>query len=82
MEERDKFALHLRNTEISNLIARQRPDLADEAAIDSALQQLCDWGNIERHQDTSNVRTVEDFYRTRYLYQLTRAGEKSERACS
>lgn len=80
MEEQDKFALHLRPAEILHLVAEKRPDLSEEKNVESALQQLCEWGNLERHQDTSDVKTVEEFYRTRYLYQLTREGEEAERA--
>lgn len=81
LEERERFALHLRLREVAELVARHRPDLAaDKSSLEAALTQLCDWGNLERHQDTSEVRTVEEFYQPRYLYQLTREGEEAERA--
>lgn len=82
MEERDRFALHLRAREVADLLSATHPDSSDETTIEGALQKLCDWGNLERHQDTSDVRTVEEFYRPRYLYQLTREGEEAERAVS
>jgi uncharacterized protein (TIGR02677 family) len=80
LEEREQFAVHLRSREIADLVAHKRPDLADEAGLSGALDQLCEWGNLERHLDTSEVRTVEEFYRPRYLYQLSRAGEEAEKA--
>ncbi len=80
MEEREQFAIHLRSREIFDLVTRKRPELAEEASLNSALEQLCEWGNLERHLDTSEVRTVEEFYRPRYLYQLSRVGEEAERA--
>lgn len=89
------FALHLRPQEIVRAVrggavesfAEGREpvatdDLDDlhEDGVETALRQLCEWGNLERHVDTTDVATVADFYRPRYLYQLTNAGEAAERA--
>jgi uncharacterized protein (TIGR02677 family) len=48
--------------------------------VEAALRQLCEWGNLDAHPDTTEVSTVEEFYRPRYLYQLTREGEAAEQA--
>jgi uncharacterized protein (TIGR02677 family) len=53
---------------------------ADPKAVADALAQLVDWGNLRADPDTSRVTGVEDFYRARYLYQLTHAGEAAERS--
>jgi uncharacterized protein (TIGR02677 family) len=91
MEERDRFALHLRAKEVLELMRSRSPELAREAGLDVSdekaipvlegkLLSLCGWGNLERHQDMSEVRTVQEFRSRHFLYQLTRAGEEAERA--
>src|SRR5439155_15345419 len=55
-------------------------DETDVGAIDVALAQLCEWRNLESHRDTADVTTIEEFYRPRFLYQLTLEGEAAERA--
>ena len=76
MRAKEAFGIHLRPSEIREGIF----DGMDLAEIESALEQLCQWGNLEKHADTTDVLTVEDFYRPRYLYQLTVEGEAVERA--
>lgn len=79
-EAKAHFLIHLRPAEIlSELDAQLGPEYNSPGDVESALSQLCDWGNLRRAQDT-DVRTVEEFYRPRYLYQLTREGEAAERA--
>jgi len=56
------------------------PEKIDQASVEAALSQLCEWGNLEAHPDTADVATVEEFYRPRYLYQITEAGEAVEQA--
>lgn len=81
-----RFALHLRPADIlDQLLADQAAgetpsEPLDSAALDAALGQLCDWGNLESHPDTADVATVEEFYRPRRLYQLTLRGEAAEAA--
>ena len=76
MRAKEAFGIHLRPSEIREGVF----DGMDPAEIESALEQLCQWGNLEKHADTTDVLTVEDFYRPRYLYQLTVEGEAVERA--
>lgn len=45
-----------------------------------ALESLVGWGNLRADPDTARVTAVEDFYRKRFIYQLTRAGEAAEEA--
>lgn len=79
VEARERFTLHLRPADVWSAVQQT---LADGQSVDSALQQLCDWGNLERHPDTADVATVEEFYRPRFLYQLTPEGEAAERSVS
>ena len=46
----------------------------------TALERLAKWGNLRADPDTSRVTALEDFYRARHIYQLTRAGEAAEEA--
>lgn len=81
VEAKTHFEIHLRANEVwAGLRKLQEFESAAAGEVDSALAQLCDWGNLKRTQDTSDVRTVEEFYRPRYLYQLTREGEAAELA--
>ncbi len=80
-EAKARFALHLRPQEIVAVLAKGGPEAPiDLASVEISLSQLCDWGNIEAHADTADVATVEEFYRPRFLYQLTKEGEAVERA--
>ena len=87
-EAKSRFAIHLRPEEVLVRIEMLEPELLLAAAaggaglerVEAALRQLCEWGNVEAHPDTTDVATVEDFYRPRYLYQLTPAGEAAERS--
>lgn len=78
-----RFALHLRPREILDTLVSEAQDgiespLLEE--VEAALRQLCDWGNITAHPDTAEVATVEEFYRPRYLFQMTKVGEAAEAA--
>ncbi len=78
---KERFAVHLRPDEAyAALPPRARP--ADVKAVTRALDALssAEWGNLRADPDTARVTMVEDFYRKRYIYQLTRAGEAAEEA--
>lgn len=80
-DAKEHFRLHLRPEEIRRALASMpfdEPPPVEE--VQAALAQLCEWGNLEDHPDTSDVATVEDFYRSRRLYQLSPEGEAAERA--
>lgn len=73
-----RFRLHLRADEVRAEAAwpgGQRPEPEDVARL---LAQLVEWGNLRAQADTARVTTVEDFYRARFLYQLSREGEAVE----
>ncbi len=71
------FVVHLRPEDIA-----ERTGFGAAAAGDirAALDQLVAWGNLVARPDHARVTTVEDFYRVRFLYQLSREGEAAEAA--
>ena len=72
-----QFRLHLRPDEV--LFEAAWPDEAPAPdALQLALDQLVDWGNLQAQVDTSRVATLEDFYRRRLLYRMTPGGEAVE----
>ncbi|MFW5692890.1 MAG: TIGR02677 family protein [Thermoguttaceae bacterium] len=81
VEAKTRFSLHLRPADI---LASVEPDTLleplDEPSLGPLLEQLCEWGNLQPFQDTADVATVEEFYRPRFIYQLTAEGEGAERA--
>ncbi len=90
---KERFGIHLRPAEVHLALTTARwestsargvdsgPDLACTLEeIEVALKQLGAWGNLRGDPDTAEVSTVEEFYRERLLYQLTRQGEAAERA--
>ena len=81
VDAKERFVLHLRPGELRDALKAgvfQTP--LGDGELEAALSQLRDWGNVEAHPDTAEVATVEEFYRPRSLYQLTRQGEAAERA--
>lgn len=80
-DAKEHFRLHLRPEEIRDaLVSMPFDEPPPMEEVQAALAQLCEWGNLEDHPDTSDVSTVEDFYRPRRLYQLSPEGEAAERA--
>lgn len=81
VEAKAHFSLHLRPDEILAAVAPDvLPEPLDEPSLAAVLDQLCEWGNLQAFQDTADVATVEEFYRPRFIYQLTAEGEGAERA--
>lgn len=76
---KDQFLVHLRPEDVLERTAHDGLRL-DLAAVQTALDQLAAWGNLQAEPDTSRVTTVEDFYRARSLYQITHAGEAAHAA--
>ncbi|MEU9115943.1 DUF2397 family protein [Streptomyces sp. NPDC048483] len=76
---KQRFAVHLRPEDVhAALDAQSRP--VDVEAVTQALDKLVEWGNLRADPDHVRVTAVEDFYRRRFIYQLTRAGEAAEAA--
>src|SRR5688572_22666924 len=80
MRARDGFRLHLRPAEVTSSLAEEDALSPELGELEAALRQLCEWGNLVAHPDTAAVTTVQDFYRPRFLFQLTAEGEAAERA--
>jgi len=79
-DSKQRFVVHLRPEDVAEELRRAAALPAGQEQVDEALVKLEEWGNLRANPDTSRVTTVEDFYRTRYLYQLSREGEAAERA--
>ncbi|MEW2177823.1 TIGR02677 family protein [Streptomyces sp. NPDC005406] len=78
---KERFAVHLRPEDVHTALpAEVRP--AELEAVVGALDKLVGWGNLRADPDTARVTAVEDFYRKRFIYQLTREGEAAEEALS
>ena len=79
MDAKARFAIHLRPSEIVDELASVESFVGFyQDNIEDDLQQLCNWGNLRKTPDTAEVATVEEFYRPRYLYQLTAEGEAAQ----
>ncbi|MFF1788365.1 TIGR02677 family protein [Kitasatospora sp. NPDC058243] len=75
---KQEFTVHLRPEDVHlGLPPEGRPSVE---AVATALERLAKWGNLRPDPDTGRVTALEDFYRSRYIYQLTRAGEAAEEA--
>jgi len=77
-EAKAHFIVHLRPEEVIERLDAGSAYSPDETS--AALEQLVAWGNLLAQPDTGRVTTVEDFYRARHLYQLSRQGEAAEAA--
>ncbi|MGH2891866.1 MAG: TIGR02677 family protein [Solirubrobacteraceae bacterium] len=73
-----RFVVHLRSEDVLTELTAEAP--VSPKAVNDALAQLVEWGNLRADPDTSRVTTVEDFHRARFLYQLTHSGEAAERS--
>lgn len=81
MAAKQRFVVHLRPEDVAEALRRDGSwDPPTQEQVDEALRSLEGWGNLRAGPDTGRVTTVEDFYRARYLYQLSREGEAAERA--
>ena len=78
---KQRFVVHLRPEDVAEALRRDtNAVLISQEQVEESLRSLQLWGNLRADPDTSRVTTVEDFYRARYLYQLSREGEAAERA--
>lgn len=82
MAEKERFTVHVRPQQVSDALRSDGGDPVEEGAVSDALERLADpaWGNLLAFPDSSRVTALEDFYRRRMLYQLSRPGEAAERA--
>lgn len=86
--ERARFTIALRPPEIAAGLAAlhlgnpDSPAPPPETELATALEQLAAWKNLAATRDTADVASVEEFYRSRYLYQFSAEGEAAEHAIS
>ncbi len=82
MAEKERFTVHVRPEQVTAALLADGGEPVEEDAVSDALERLSDphWGNLLAFPDSSRVTALEDFYRRRMLYQLSRPGEAAERA--
>ncbi len=80
MEARARYQLHRRPSEViaSLRAAGYEVSVEEEAHIEETLEQLVQWGNLTKTQQTSGARTLEEWRQRRFLYQITTDGERAE----
>ena len=73
-----QYRLQLRPDEVLSEAnwGHRTPPAHEEIA--AALAQLAAWGNLESQPDMTRVSTLNDYYRARFLYRLSRGGEAVE----
>lgn len=79
---KERFTVHLRVEQVHTALHGDGGEPVAEEAVANALDRLADesWGNLHAFPDSSRVTALEDFYRRRMLYQLSRPGEAAERS--
>lgn len=82
MAEKERFTVHVRPEEVSAVLRADGGEPVEDGAVAEALERLAQpaWGNLLAFPDSSRVTALEDFYRRRMLYQMSRPGEAAERA--
>lgn len=81
LRAKERYAVHLRPEDVhAALPVEIRPAGAETVAKALGSLSQPEWGNLRADPDTARVTAVEDFYRKRYVYQLTQAGEAAEEA--
>lgn len=82
MAEKERFTVHVRPEQLWVTLNVDGGAPIDESTVSEALERLADphWGNVLAFPDSSRVTALEDFYRRRMLFQLSRPGEAAERA--
>lgn len=82
MAEKERFTVHVRPEQVSEALRVDGGEPVEAQVVADALERLADssWGNVLAFPDSSRVTALEDFYRRRMLYQMSRAGEAAERA--
>lgn len=78
---KEHFEISLRPSEVSRWLPSGSKQLSEEELL-PALDQLRQWSNLDASQDISEVQTLEEFNRARFLYQFSAVGEATEQALS
>ena len=82
MAEKERFTVHVRPEQVWDALRADGGEPVELGAVAEALDRLAQtgWGNLLAFPDSSRVTALEDFYRRRMLYQMSREGESAERA--
>ena len=82
MAEKERFTVHVRPEQVCLALRADGGESVEEGAVTEALERLAQpgWANLLAFPDSSRVTALEDFYRRRMLYQMSREGEAAERA--
>src|ERR1700678_3816353 len=67
---KEHFEISLRPAEVSRWLPADSCELSEDDLVQS-LDQLRQWGNLDASQDISEVQTLEEFNRVRFLYQFS-----------
>jgi uncharacterized protein (TIGR02677 family) len=78
-QAKEHFEISLRPAEVVDRLVKGSVAINAEE-VSQALEKLQEWRNLDASQDNSEVHTVEEFKRPRFLYQFTAAGEATEQA--
>lgn len=73
-QARSAFVIHLRPAEVARMTGMA------EDSLGPVLEQLHEWGNLDRGRDHVDAASIEEFYQVKWLYQLSVRGEAAERA--
>jgi uncharacterized protein (TIGR02677 family) len=74
MESKERFVFQLGLHDILSAV-----HTADAEEIETALVQLCEWGNLQTRSDTTSVNTLADFLKPRQLFEITARGAHAAR---
>lgn len=82
MAEKERFTVHVRPEQVYAVLLTDEGEPVSEEAVGDAMDRLASpgWGNLHAFPDSTRVTALEDFYRRRMLFQLSRPGEAAERA--
>jgi len=80
VESKARFVFRLTSEDVGAGVRVQIEQGFEPADIDAALMQLCEWGNLEALQATTESQSLEDFFSPGYVFQITLQGEAVERA--
>jgi len=76
--EHQAFGLRLRPEQIAGRVARRYGISLDAELLDQRLAKLYEWGALGREHDASLARTVTEWRRNRYTFDVTPAGRLTE----
>lgn len=83
LDEESRLGLHLSTAEIERRMRAVTESYDEDPGtlnVDSLLNQLYEWGNVDRIHNTHRKGTYQEYLKRDFLYQLTPAGAEVHRA--